>query len=55
VFVGDRPYDDVHGAKSAGMRAVLVTNSDVPGYEAAEPDATITRLSELMNHIDRWS
>ena len=22
VFVGDRPYDDVHGAKSAGMRAV---------------------------------
>jgi putative hydrolase of the HAD superfamily len=55
VFVGDRPYDDVHGAKSAGMRAVLITNSDVPSYEAAEPDATITRLSELMNHIDRWS
>jgi putative hydrolase of the HAD superfamily len=55
VFVGDRPYDDVHGAKSAGMRAVLITNSDVPGYEAAEPDATITRLSELMDHIDRWS
>jgi putative hydrolase of the HAD superfamily len=24
VFVGDRPYDDVHGAKGAGMRAVLI-------------------------------
>ena len=23
VFVGDRPYDDVYGAKQAGMRAVL--------------------------------
>ena len=55
VFVGDRPYDDIHGAKSAGMRAVLITNSDVPGYETAEPDATITRLAELLDHIDRWS
>jgi len=55
VFVGDRPYDDIHGAKGAGMRAVLITNSDVPGYEAAEPDATITRLAELLDHIDRWS
>jgi putative hydrolase of the HAD superfamily len=55
VFVGDRPYDDIHGAKSVGMRAVLITNSDVPRYEAAEPDATITRLAELVEYIDRWS
>jgi putative hydrolase of the HAD superfamily len=55
VFVGDRPYDDIHGAKSAGMRAVLIVNSDVPRYEAAEPDATISRLAELLDHIDRWS
>jgi putative hydrolase of the HAD superfamily len=54
VFVGDRPYDDVHGAKSMGMRAVLVPNSDVPGFEAAEPDAVIGRLSELLEHIDNW-
>ena len=27
VFVGDRPYDDVHGAKRAGMRAVLIPHS----------------------------
>jgi len=37
------------------MRAVLITNSAVPGYEAAEPDATITRLAELLDHIDSWS
>jgi putative hydrolase of the HAD superfamily len=54
VFVGDRPYDDVHGAKSMGMRAVLVPNSDVPGFEAAEPDAVIGRLSDLLGHLDNW-
>jgi putative hydrolase of the HAD superfamily len=54
VFVGDRPFDDVYGAKSAGMRAVLVPNSDVPAFEAAEPDAIISRLAELPGHLDRW-
>jgi putative hydrolase of the HAD superfamily len=54
VYVGDRPYDDVHGAKSMGMRAVLMPNSDVPPFEAAVPDAVITRLSELTRHLDGW-
>jgi len=54
VFVGDRPYDDVHGAKSAGMRAVLVPNSDVPAFDGAVPDAVITRLSELPHHLAAW-
>ena len=53
VFVGDRPYDDMHGAKSVGMRAVLIPNSGVPPYDIV-PDAVITRLSELIEHIDRW-
>ena len=30
VFVGDRPFDDIHGAKEVGMRAVLVPHSDIP-------------------------
>jgi putative hydrolase of the HAD superfamily len=55
VFVGDRPYDDIYGAKTAGMRAVLITNSDVPAFEAADPDAVITRLAELLGLVDRWS
>jgi putative hydrolase of the HAD superfamily len=54
VYVGDRPYDDVHGAKSMGMRAVLVPNSDVPPFDAVVPDAVITRLSELTRHLDAW-
>jgi putative hydrolase of the HAD superfamily len=54
VHVGDRPYDDVHGAKSAGMRAVLVPNSDVPPFAGAVPDAVITRLSDLTRHLDEW-
>jgi putative hydrolase of the HAD superfamily len=54
VFVGDRPFDDVHGAKAVGMRAVLVRNSAVPPFEAAVPDATITRLSELTDYLDLW-
>ena len=55
VFVGDRPYEDVHGAKSAGMRAVLVPNSAVPGFSGTEPDAVISRLADLLGHVDRWS
>jgi putative hydrolase of the HAD superfamily len=54
VFVGDRPYDDVHGAKSLGMRAVLVPNSDVPSFADAVPDAVISRLSELAPLIESW-
>ena len=54
VFVGDRPYDDVYGAKLAGLRAVLVANSDVPAFADAEPDAVITRLADLGPLIDSW-
>jgi putative hydrolase of the HAD superfamily len=54
VFVGDRPYDDVYGAKQVGMRAVLIPNSDVPAFGDAEPDAVISRLAELLGHLDHW-
>jgi putative hydrolase of the HAD superfamily len=54
VFVGDRPWDDIYGAKSVGMRAVLVPNSDVPTFADAEPDAVIGSLSELPQLIASW-
>ena len=41
VYVGDQPFDDVHGAHQAGLRTVLIPNSDVPAFAAAEPDAII--------------
>ena len=59
VFVGDRPYDDISGAKAVGMRAVLVPHSDIPpaqhGPVSGEPDAVVQRLAELPEHVDRWS
>ena len=54
VFVGDRPYDDVHGAQAAGMRAVLIPNSDVPPFHDAVPDAIIGRLAELPPLLESW-
>jgi phosphoglycolate phosphatase-like HAD superfamily hydrolase len=54
-FVGDRPFDDIHGAKSLGMRAVLLPNDVVPPYADAEPDAVISRLSDLPPLIESWT
>jgi putative hydrolase of the HAD superfamily len=54
VFVGDRPYDDVHGAHSVGMRTVLMPNSDVPPYAEAVPDAIVGSLAELRPLLESW-
>jgi putative hydrolase of the HAD superfamily len=54
VFVGDRPYDDIYGAKQAGMRAVLIPNSHVPAYDAGVPDAVVSHLSGLLAHLEEW-
>ncbi len=53
VFVGDRPWDDVSGAKSAGLRAVLRPNPFVEAYPV-EPDAVIDRLPDLVDLVDGW-
>jgi putative hydrolase of the HAD superfamily len=54
VYVGDRPFDDMYGAHRAGMRTVLIPNSDVPGYDGVAPDAVVHRLADLLDVIDRW-
>ncbi len=53
VFVGDRPYDDIHGAAGVGMRTVWRSNPYVPPY-AVEPDAAVQQLSELVDLVDDW-
>jgi len=53
VFVGDRPYDDVFGAQSYGMRAVLRPNPAVPAFDV-EPDAVIASLPELVGLVAGW-
>jgi putative hydrolase of the HAD superfamily len=55
VFVGDRPFDDIYGAKRVGMRAVLLPNGDVPAFDGAVPDAVIGRLAELASHVESWA
>ncbi|HUD36385.1 MAG TPA: HAD family hydrolase [Streptosporangiaceae bacterium] len=55
VFIGDRPWDDVSGAKAVGMRAVLIPYSEVPSFDGTEPDAVIHDLAELPALIDAWS
>ena len=58
VFVGDRPYEDVHGAQSAGMRAVLVPHSDIPAGQQVpvdvEPDGVAHRLLDVLDLVDAW-
>jgi putative hydrolase of the HAD superfamily len=58
VFVGDRPFEDIHGAKEVGMRAVLVPHSQIPrdqqGHREGDPDAVLERLLDLLDLVDAW-
>jgi putative hydrolase of the HAD superfamily len=58
VYVGDRLYDDIHGAGSIGMRTIHVPHSNIPqaqhGHVEGTPDATIERLSDVDTVIGRW-
>jgi putative hydrolase of the HAD superfamily len=58
VYVGDRMFDDVTGAKAVGMRAVFVPHSQVApdevGPVVGEPDAVINELSDLLPIVDSW-
>jgi putative hydrolase of the HAD superfamily len=54
VFVGDRPWDDISGARAAGMRTVLRPNPVAPDIDGIEPDARITRLPELVGLVQAW-
>lgn len=53
VFVGDRLYDDIWGARQIGLKAVWVRNSVVPDYDVA-PDAIVDRLAEVPDVVRKW-
>jgi putative hydrolase of the HAD superfamily len=59
VFVGDRVFDDIHGARSAGMRAVLLPHSEIPevqrGHTDGVPHAVLGTLADLLPLVDSWS
>jgi putative hydrolase of the HAD superfamily len=56
VFVGDRLWDDIQGAREAGMRTIWIPHSTIPGREVPEarPDATAQRLQEILGIVERW-
>ena len=59
VYVGDRPYEDVHGAQQAGMRAILVPHSDIPADQQVPvevtPDGVAHRLLDVIALVDGWN
>jgi putative hydrolase of the HAD superfamily len=58
VYVGDRAFEDIHGAQQVGMRAVLVPHSDIPADQQVRlevrPDAVAHRLLDVLRHVDGW-
>lgn len=59
VYVGDRLFDDVWGARNAGLRAIHVPHSDIPpsqvGHTEGEPDAVVQDLGEVHGIVSGWS
>ena len=59
AFVGDRPFDDIHGAASVGMRTILVPHSTIPpeqcGAVDGQPDAVVQRLADVLGVIESWT
>jgi putative hydrolase of the HAD superfamily len=59
VYVGDRPFEDVHGAQRAGLRAILIPHSDIPADQQVpvevQPDAVAHRLLDILGIVDGWS
>ncbi|MGC8491992.1 MAG: HAD family hydrolase [Syntrophobacteraceae bacterium] len=52
LFIGDS-LDDIHAARGAGLRALIITNGENPREEIlqAQPHATFERYAELLAAI----
>jgi putative hydrolase of the HAD superfamily len=59
VFVGDRLFDDIHGASAVGMRTILVPHSKIPrdqiGHTEGDPDAIAHRLADVLSIVSGWA
>ena len=57
VYVGDRLYDDIWGARNAGLKAIHVPHSDIPaeqtGHTEGDPDAVAHELADIPALLDR--
>ena len=55
VFVGDSIQADVSGSKYVGMRSIHVFRKPITTTHPPQPDATVTRLSEIPKLITSWN
>ncbi len=59
LFVGDRPFEDIHGAAQVGMRTALVPFTVIGDHERGpvqgEADAVLERLLDVLDVVDRWA
>jgi putative hydrolase of the HAD superfamily len=57
VYVGDRLYDDIWGARNAGLKAIHIPHSDIPaeqvGHSEGEPHAVAHELTDIPGLLDR--
>ena len=57
VYVGDRLYDDIWGARNAGLRAIHIPHSDIPaeqvGHSVGEPDAVAHELADIPGLLEQ--
>ncbi len=58
VYVGDRLFDDVWGARNAGLRAIHIPHSDIPanqlGHTQGTPDAVAPALADIPGIVRGW-
>ncbi|MGQ0624046.1 MAG: HAD family hydrolase [Sporichthyaceae bacterium] len=59
LFVGDRPFEDIHGASRAGMRTALVPFTTIGEHERGpaqgEPDVILSRLLDVLDVVDSFA
>jgi len=58
AYVGDRPFEDIHGSQLAGMRAIWVPHSQIPVSQQVSvdvtPDAVAHELLDILEILDGW-
>ena len=59
AFVGDRPFDDIQGAQSIGMKGILIPHTSLPAAHSTDlgviPDAVADRLGDVWDIVHGWN
>ncbi len=59
AFVGDRLFDDIHGAQEVGMKGIWIPHSNIPASQSTDlgitPAATVQRLGEVLDVVSAWN